>query len=142
MKFINLLTEKKIQRAEKHRLAACPYPESCYPSSYNVDRKFAGACVGLIHTADNLDCVRLCIFYREVMNSRDNTQVEVGDLKVIEHFMTPSEAVTTAKVLLSAVEDALDFSGDYQKHYKHLDKIRKEQKKKGVGNKSDGKANH
>jgi len=134
-KFIDLLTKKKIQKMGKHRLADCPHSESCCPSSYSVGSNHAGACAGLIHTVDNLDCIRLCVFYCEVMNSKDNSQVEVGELKVLEHFMTPDEAVVTAKVLLSVVGDAFDFSGIYQKHYKHLDKIREEQVKKVVGGK-------
>lgn len=120
MKFIDKLKDKDIEKAQKHRPKNCPYP-SCMTISYSLSKKNqAGACSGLIPNVDDLDCIRLCIFYRTIRE---------GELKVLEHFMTPDEAIIASKVLLSAVEDALDYSSDYQKHYKYLVKKRKLQRK-------------
>ena len=117
MKFIDKFTEKKYQKASKHRIANCPYPDDCCPMSYSISKtNQGGACAGLIPSVDHLDCIRLCIFY---------TDLEDNKVKVLEHFMTPDEAILTAKILLATVGYALDFSSEYQKHYRYLCKIRK-----------------
>ena len=99
----------------KHRLKLCPYTKSCVPSSYFVDKDGAGECCGLIYKSNNLDCIRLCQFHRD-LNSRE--------IKAEEHFMTPDEALNIAHSLIIAVTHSLDYASSYQSHYKELCKAR------------------
>jgi hypothetical protein len=124
MRFIDQFNKKEQRKQSKHRLKNCPYPKDCSPCSWAIGKNRAGVCAGLIHTMDNLDCIYLCIFYREAMDSKTK-KVRVFDrVKVTSHFMTPDEAIEHSRVLLDATKTALDFSSDYQKHYKYLNKIR------------------
>ena len=129
MKFIDLFNKKEQGKLNKHRLKDCPYPKDCSPCSWSVDKNGAGVCAGLIHTVDNLDCVYLCISYREKMDSKTKRVEVIQKVKVINHFMTPDEAIEHSRVLLDAAKTALEFSSSYQKHYESLDKTRKKEAK-------------
>lgn len=113
-KYLDLLDADDIKEGDKHRVKACPYPKDCMPTSLYIGKNKAGCCAGLIHICDNLDCIRICVFYR----------TKEGKLRHLENFMTPEEAVWQANCLLSATSSALGFASSYQKHHDHLCDIR------------------
>jgi len=99
----------------KHKLKDCPYAESCIPISYQVDKDGAGVCAGLIYKSNNLDCIRLCQFWRDL---------DSKEIKVFEHFMTPDEALSTINSLGNAIRASLDYASSYQNHYEELCRAR------------------
>lgn len=116
MKFIDLFKgkERRGPRAARKQIAGqCPYPKRCYPMKYSIGKNSAGACAGLISDADDLDCIRLCIFYKNE-----------SELELIEHFMTPTEATSVASVLITAAENAMEFNSGYKEHYEYLCDVR------------------
>lgn len=115
-KFIDLFKAKDRKQTSRRRLENCPYPKSCCPVSYHVSTtNQAGVCAGLIDKSPNLDCIRHCIFFRDAKSK---------ELKYLEHFMTPDEALETVHSLTLAVRESLDFASSYQKYYKELCKAR------------------
>jgi hypothetical protein len=111
VKYIDLLKLSEKRKMSKHRLKFCPYLKSCIPVSYYVDKDGAGVCAGLIYKSDNLDCIRLCQFIRDL-----NTK----EIKFLENFMTPDEALNTTNALNQAIKASLDFASSYQNYYKEL----------------------
>ena len=111
MKFIDLFKAKDRKKGNRNRLGDCPYPKSCSPVSYHIGENKAGVCVGLIDKSPNLDCIRQCIFFRDA---------ESKELKYLEHFMTPDEALDVAHSLILTARASLDFASSYQKYYEEL----------------------
>lgn len=115
-KFADAIYKDSQRQMRRHRIGACPFPKSCYPVSCHVGANFAGVCSGIIHKSNNLDCIRLCMFYEDL---------DTHDVKYTEHFMTPTEAISTINVLGWAVKSALEFNAHYQGLDKELEEARK-----------------
>ena len=114
-KFLDLLKAKDRRASGRNRLANCPYKDSCMPVSYHVGGNSAGVCAGLIYKSNNLDCIRQCIFYEDLGTK---------ELKTLQHFMTPDEALHCIHSLALAVGVALDYASSYKEYYEALCKLR------------------
>ena len=118
MKFTNRLTKQDIYNSGRKRLKACPYPKDCMPVNYQVSKKnLGGSCSGIIHNANNLDCIRHCMFIEDLELGHE------GELIIQENYMTPDEALQQARTLIHAAEAALNNSSEYHAHYLKLCEI-------------------
>lgn len=114
MKFLTKIKKKTLKDSEKHRHPVCLYPKSCFPIRYTFGINKAGTCCGIIPDSNNLDCVRICTFFRHK-----------GRLKHYSNFMTPDEALEAALCLIAVANEALLCCKDYDKYYRDLCKTRK-----------------
>ena len=110
-RYIDLFKSKDRRQTNRRRIENCPYPDSCCPISYHISTtNQAGFCAGLLDKSPNLDCIRQCIFFRDAR----------GELKFLEHFMTPDEALEIIHSLALAVRCSMDYASSYQKYYEAL----------------------
>jgi hypothetical protein len=104
--FLDKVNKCDIKAGDKARLKECPYPDGCMPVDMKMGNNSQGYCCGLIYKSDNLDCIRFCEWYIV-----DNEQ------ELLERFMTPNEAISQAKALLTAVSTSLWSNSEYRHHW-------------------------
>ena len=126
MKFIDSLDRQPRQNMSRARkkVVLCPFPDGCYPVSYYIGTNGAGHCCGMMTKATNLDCVRMCVFSEKL----DGEVAVKGKMEYTERFMTPTEAMSLARALVSAAENAIEFNSEYRRHFEHLCDVRKDGK--------------
>jgi hypothetical protein len=113
-KFIDSIDKAEKRAMQRHRYPRCPYPKSCLPVSYHIGSNGAGNCAGILYKSNNLDCIRQCIFF----------ETKRHKVKILEHFMTPTEALDQAHSLTLVTRYALDANSNFKTHYENLCNIR------------------
>lgn len=114
-KYLDCIKERSIKAMAKHRLGVCPKPNDCYPTHIDMDKEGAGNCSGIVHSSNNLDCIKLCIFFEDL---------DTHKLRYTSHCMTPDEAVTIIASLSQVVRCSYQYNKSYQKLHNVLVKER------------------
>lgn len=116
MKFIDEFDTRARRIAAQYRRYLPFYcPKGCYPISHRIGPNDLGHCVGLIDNANDLDCIKFCIFTLGKKGKR---------LRQDGFHITPAEALALATSLTTTAIASLEHNSEYHKHHDAMTAMR------------------